>query len=244
MENIVAIIPARYQSSRFPGKPLALIYDKPMIQWVYEKVSGVRNISSVYVATDDERIAECIRKFGGNVIMTSPNHLSGSDRIGECVNTLGLEDMDIVLNIQGDEPLIRESMIHELISTIEDKNVYAGTLKEQITDMEEIENPNIVKVVTDIDSNAIYFSRYPIPYNRNKDKTLIYYRHVGVYAYRVFFLKKFTQLPKSDLEEAESLEQLRIIENCYKIKVKETKDSTIGVDTLEQLKQVEKIMRE
>lgn len=243
MENIFAIIPARYQSSRFPGKPLALILGKPMIQWVYEKVNCVKSVSSVYVATDDKRIAECVRQFGGNAIMTSADHESGTDRIAECVDVLKLKDEDIVLNIQGDEPLIQEGMIHELISTIEDKNVYAGTLKEQIMNREEKENVNIVKVITDIEDNAIYFSRYPIPYKRKEEKTVIYYRHVGVYAYRVFFLRKFSRLPKSHLEESECLEQLRIIENGYRIKVKETKYSSLGVDTVEQLEYVENRMR-
>lgn len=243
MDNIIAIIPARYQSSRFPGKPLAMIVEKPMIQWVYERVNRARNICETYVATDDERILECVQGFGGKAIMTSPEHTSGSDRLAECIDVLKLQEMDIVLNIQGDEPLIQETMIDELIATIKSKDVYMGTLKERISNIEDIENPNIVKVITDVYDNAVYFSRFPIPYNRNGLKDLIYYRHVGLYAYRAFFLKKYTQLPKSDLEIAESLEQLRVLENGYKISVKETRCTSIGVDTVEQLKQVEEIMK-
>ncbi|MCM1230999.1 MAG: 3-deoxy-manno-octulosonate cytidylyltransferase [Ruminococcus flavefaciens] len=242
-ECIVAVIPARYQSSRFPGKPLARINGKPMIQWVYERVSDVQEISQVYVATDDERIMECVQNFKGNAIMTSSKHENGSDRIAECVETLKLNHNDIVLNIQGDEPLIQGTMIQELISTISGSDVYMGTLKERITNEDDIVNPNIVKIITDINDNAVYFSRHPIPYNRNELKSLVYYRHVGVYAYREFFLKKYTQLPKSFLEAAESLEQLRVLENGYTIKVKETGCSSVGVDTVEQLKLVEEMMR-
>lgn len=243
VENkIVVVIPARYQSSRFPGKPLAMINGKPMIQWVYEGVSRVRSISEVYVATDDERIAECVREFHGKAIMTSSAHTSGSDRLAEAAVLLQLQDDDIILNIQGDEPLIQEEMIYDLISTITDKDTHMGTLKERIREEADIQNPNIVKVITDIYDHALYFSRFPIPYNRSGEQYLTYYRHVGVYAYRVHFLKKYTRLPKSYLEAAESLEQLRVLENGYKICVKETKCSSIGVDTMEQLKAVENLM--
>lgn len=243
MNKIVAIIPARYQSSRFPGKPLALINGKPMIQWVYERISDIKKISQTYVATDDARIAECVQQFGGEAIMTSAKHDSGSDRIAECIEILKLNEDDIILNIQGDEPLIQEIMVQELIATMSGQDVYMGTLKERITNEDDIDNPNIVKVITDANDNAIYFSRYPVPYDRSGSKDLVYYRHVGVYAYRVFFLKKFTQLPKSYLEIAESLEQLRVLENGYKIRVLETQCSSIGVDTVEQIKLVEEIMR-
>ncbi len=243
MNKVIAIIPARYQSSRFPGKPLAQINGKPMIQWVYERVSSIQKISQTYVATDDERIAECVQQFAGEAIMTSAKHESGSDRLAECTEILKLNEDDIILNIQGDEPLIQEIMVQELISTISDQDVYMGTLKERITNVDDIENPNIVKVITDVNNNAIYFSRYPVPYDRSGLKDLVYYRHVGVYAYRVFFLKRFTQLPKSYLEITESLEQLRVLENGYKIRVLETQCSSIGVDTVEQIKLVEEIMR-
>jgi len=242
MEKIIAIIPARYQSSRFPGKPLALINGKPMVQWVYERVNGVEDILETYVATDDKRIFDCVNGFQGKVLMTSPTHTSGSGRLAECVDLLGLDEKDIVLNVQGDEPLIQEIMLHELISTIKHQDVPMGTLKERITDIKDIDDPNIVKVVTDIDNNAIYFSRFPIPYDRNGKKEGIYYRHVGIYAYRAYFLKKYVQWPEACLERSERLEQLRVLENGYKISVKETRCSSVGVDTMEQLKRVEEIM--
>lgn len=244
MDKIIAIIPARYNSSRFPGKPLALINKKPMIQWVYERVSANKNIIDVYVATDDKRIFQCVQEFGGKVIMTSTKHFSGTDRIAECIEILDLKDNDVVLNVQGDEPLIEQSMLDELILTIRDKSVLMGTLKEQISDSKDIENPNIVKVITDNDDNAIYFSRFPIPYKRNKEEDLIYYRHVGIYAYRVLFLKEYMNLPKSNLEKAENLEQLRVLEHGYKIRVKETHYDSIGVDIPEDILKVERILGE
>lgn len=243
MEKVIGIIPARYQSSRFPGKPLALINGKPMIQWVYEKTAGTAGIFDTYVATDDERIGRCVRQFGGKAVMTSPAHKSGSQRIAECAKLLNLDDGDIVLNIQGDEPLIQETMIRELLSTIQDNRIPMGTLKERITEEKDIRNPNIVKVITDVHGDALYFSRLPIPYNRDGTKGAVYYRHVGVYAYRVSFLKTYVNLPKSHLEDMEGLEQLKALEYGYKIRVKETVCSSVGVDTEEQLKQAEEIMR-
>ena len=241
MCKIIAIIPARYQSSRFPGKPLALIYGKPMIRWVYERTKQVQDIQDVYVATDDERIKECVEAFGGKCLMTSAAHESGTDRLAECVELLELDDTDVVLNIQGDEPLIKEEMILDLISTM-DENADMGTLKELIVSQEDIENINIVKVVTDLQDNALYFSRYPIPYNRGKIDGINYYRHVGVYAYRAKFLRMFSKLPKSQYETIECLEQLRALENGYKIRVRETSSSSMGVDVPEQIQQVERIL--
>ena len=239
----IAIIPARYQSSRFPGKPLALICGKPMIQWVYERTANVSCLDEVYVATDDERIKECVKSFGGRCLMTASYHESGTDRLAECVEVLGLDDTDIVLNIQGDEPLIEEQMILDLISTMKEQEDM-GTLKELIVSKEDIENTNIVKVVTDIHNNALYFSRYPIPFNRGNIEQVKYYRHVGVYAYRVRFLKEFAKIPKSQYEKIECLEQLRALENGYKIKVKTTSSSSMGVDIPEQIQQVEqKLMK-
>ena len=244
MYKKIAIIPARYQSGRFPGKPLALICGKPMIQWVYERVVKVSCLDEVYVATDDDRIRACVENFGGKCLMTSSRHESGTDRLAECVNLLELQNEDIVLNIQGDEPLIEEQMIIDLLSTMNEKEEM-GTLKEIITSEDDVQNTNIVKVVTDFQDNALYFSRYPIPYNRGNGKDVIYYRHVGVYAYRAGFLKKFTKLPKSNYEKTECLEQLRVLENGYRIKVKLTGSSSMGVDTPEQLQQVEKkLMKE
>lgn len=238
-----ALIPARYQSTRFPGKPLALICGKPMIQWVYESVNAVSELDMVYVATDDKRIYDCVEEFGGKAIMTSDKHQCGTERIAECADLLSLSDEDIVLNIQGDEPLIMEQTIKDLISTMEN-GVLAGTLREKILNPDDVLDPNIVKVISDKNDNAIYFSRYPIPYNRSKTADTDYYRHIGVYAYKVSFLKQYAAMEKTPLEITESLEQLRILENGYKIKVKETTSSSFGVDTPEQIEQAEKLIKE
>ena len=239
--KIYALIPSRYGSSRFPGKPLASICGKPMIQWVCENVSSVKCVDGVYVATDDQRIYDAVIGFGGEALMTSSNHTCGTDRLAECVDILKLADEDIVLNIQGDEPLIKPEMVMDLISTFDDESVYMGTLKKKIEDNEEILNPNVVKVISDIHDNAIYFSRYTIPYERDGIRH-IHYKHVGTYGYKVWFLKKFSSMPKTELEMSESLEQLRVIENGFKIRVKETPWQTVGVDTPEQIKIVENII--
>ena len=238
----VAIIPSRYGSSRFLGKPLALICGKPMIQWVYENVSRASCIDELYVATDDKRIFEVVQGFGGKAIMTSDAHTCGTDRLAECAVILKLEDEDLVLNIQGDEPLIKKEMIDDLFSCFEDHNVYMGTLKKRIDMHEELNNPNIVKVVTDMNEYAICFSRFCLPYERDGIQT-DHYKHVGVYGYKTWFLKIFSKMNKTPLEKAESLEQLRVIENGYRIKVKETVYQTIGVDTPEQISQVEAELR-
>ena len=241
MSKTIAIIPARYQSSRFPGKPLALIRNKPMIQWVYEGVCGVKKLDAVYIATDDERIVDCVRGFGGVAIMTSPKHESGSDRLAECVDILKLDRDDIVLNIQGDEPLINSTIVEELLLTMKDNNSM-GTLKELIIHKEDIENANIVKVITDQNNDAIYFSRSIIPFLRNQSEELKYYRHLGLYAYKAGFLKEFTSWPKSFLEKTEGLEQLRALEHGIKIRVLETKSKTMGVDIPEQIRIIESMM--
>lgn len=240
--KVVAIIPSRYGSSRFPGKPLAKILDKPMIQWVYENVLKSKLVNSVYVATDDQRIYDCVKKFNGEALMTSKNHTCGTDRLAECVNILNLSDDDIVLNIQGDEPLINNEMIQDLYSCFDTNDVYMGTLKKEIDDQKELDNPNVVKVINDINDYAIYFSRYCIPYERDNYKTK-HFKHIGVYGYKVWFLKKYSTMPKTLLEVTESLEQLRVIENGFKIRVKETSFRTIGVDTPEQIKEVEKELK-
>lgn len=234
----IAIIPSRYGSSRFPGKPLALIAGKPMIQWVYENVSKAAFLDAVYVATDDQRIFDCVENFGGKALMTASTHTCGTDRLAECADILKLEDEDIVLNIQGDEPLINPQMVADLYSTFDDASVYMGTLKKLIDEAEELQNPNVVKVITDVNEYAIYFSRYCLPYERDEKKTA-HFKHIGAYGYKTWFLKKYSKMPKTSLEIAESLEQLRVIENGLKIKVKETRYQTIGVDTPEQIKLVE-----
>lgn len=237
-----ALIPSRYGSSRFPGKPLAQIAGKPMIQWVYENVKKVAYLDDVYVATDDQRIYDAVASFGGKALMTSPNHACGTDRLAECADILNMDNEDIVLNIQGDEPLIRPEMVRDLISTFDDKTVYMGTLKKRIEDNEELYNPNVVKVINDINGDAIYFSRFTIPYERDGERRT-HYKHVGTYGYKVWFLKKYSTMPKTELEIAESLEQLRVIENGLKIRVKETVWQTVGVDTPEQIQLVEDLIR-
>jgi len=238
----ISIIPARYASTRFPGKPLATIMGKPMIQHIYERVLLVKGLDAVYVATDDQRIFEVVKGFGGSVLMTSEAHTCGTDRLSECAEKLGLSDEDLILNIQGDEPLIRPEMVEDLISIFDDTSVYMGTLKKKITVESELNNPNIVKVITNLDEEALYFSRYCLPYERNTGFAT-HFKHIGMYGYTKNFLMKYSKMPKTTLEQAESLEQLRVLENGFKIKVKETMYSTIGVDTPEQLKEVEERMK-
>lgn len=197
--KIISIIPARYNSSRFPGKPLAAICGRPMIQYVYETVSGMSAISDVYVATDDERIYSVVLSFGGKAIMTG-KCACGSERVAQACKDI---DCDIVLNIQGDEPMIRPEMIGDLISAFNDPIVNMATLKKLITSQEDINNPNIAKLITDVNNNAIYFSRSSIPYNRDGLDDVRFYKHIGVYGYKKDFLMKFVQLPRSPLECAE-----------------------------------------
>lgn len=229
----VAVIPARYSSSRFPGKPLVDICGKPMIQWVYERVSKVEEIDQVVVATDDERIYEVVQEFGGCVIMTGECSC-GTERVYQTCKEI---DADVVINVQGDEPLIKIEMIQGLIHAFEDETVQMVTLKKRITNEEEINNVNVVKVITDNQENAIYFSRYPIPYVRENQEIEIY-KHIGIYGYRKTFLEKFISLPQGLLERAESLEQLRAIENGYKIKVVTTEFQSVGVDCPEDIEKV------
>lgn len=240
MSKIIAVIPARYQSTRFPGKPLALILGKPMIQWVYDTVNKVPSIDETYVATDDKRIFDTVTSFGGASIMTSDKHKCGSDRISECIDILGVDPDTVVLNIQGDEPLIKENMIEKLINCFSEDCVMA-TLKTKIDDEREVLNPNVVKVITNSRNEAIYFSRSPIPYFRNKTDCNVY-KHIGVYGYKADFLKEYSSHPQTILEKTESLEQLRVLEMGYKIKVAETEYETVGVDTPEQLIEVERLL--
>lgn len=240
--KIIAIIPARYQSSRFPGKPLSLIKGKPMIQWVYERVKIVPQLNNVYVATDDERIYSTVLGFGGNAIMTSSSHTCGTERLGECAEKLNLNAEDIIINVQGDEPLIRREMVEDLLEVFDDPNVYMGTLKKEISVPDELKNPNVVKVVTDVTGNALFFSRFPIPYNRQNSSAVKYFKHIGIYGYTKEFLSRFIQLPKTPAESMESLEQLRVLEHGFVIKVAETRWQTVGVDTPEQIKQVEYLL--
>lgn len=239
MKKIVAIIPARYESTRFPGKPLANICGKPMIQWVYEQVKKTRGIYDVYVATDDIIICENVKKFGGHSIMTSKCSC-GTERTFQACKDI---DCEIVLNIQGDEPLIKPQMIQDLIKAFETPDVLMATLKKCITDRKEIDNPNVVKVITDTLGYAIYFSRFPIPFVREANKEILYYKHIGIYGYRKQFLEKFVSLPNGLLEKAENLEQLRAIENGYKILVNQTEYQSIGVDVPSDIQKVEEEMK-
>jgi 3-deoxy-manno-octulosonate cytidylyltransferase (CMP-KDO synthetase) len=233
---ILGIIPARYSSIRFPGKPLADIAGKPMIQRVYERSAKSRFINKLIVATDDNRIFDCVMKFGGNAILTSKHHKTGTDRICEVISKI---KSDIVVNIQGDEPLISPDNIDSAIKPLlEDRRINVGTLAIRITSGEDINDTNKVKVVLDTDSYAIYFSRSVIPYNRSKKTSVKYYKHIGLYVYRTKFLGIYKRLRPGFCEIAESLEQLRILENGYKIKVVITKKDSISVDTAQDLRKL------
>lgn len=240
--DVVAIIPARYASTRLEGKPLLDIAGKPMILWVYERAGKAKLVNDVIVATDDKRIFDAVKGFKGKVVMTSASHKSGTDRLAEVAANL---KCDMVVNVQGDEPLIEPKMIDDVLrSMMDDANLQMATLKTKITDEEELSNPNVVKVVTDKNDFALYFSRLPIPYVRSKEQesSAFHYKHIGLYAYRKDFLLKFAQMKPTPLEEAEKLEQLRILENGYKIKVVETKYNSIGIDTQEDLERVRNIV--
>lgn len=245
----IGIIPARYASTRFPAKPLAMLGGKPVIQRVYEQVNGL--LDYVAVATDDNRIFDAVRNFGGNVVMTSVNHKSGTDRCREAYTLCG-GDYDVVVNIQGDEPFIHKSQIQSLIKCFNDPATDIATLVKPFLPsdgFEKLENVNSPKVVVDANMNALYFSRSIIPYQRNREKSEwlanhTYYKHIGLYAYRADVLDKITRLPQSSLELAESLEQLRWLENGYKIKVGITNVETIGIDTPDDLAIAEKFLKE
>jgi len=244
--KIFAFIPARYQSTRFPGKPLALIKGKPMIQHVYERALQCHEISDTYVATDHVGILEHVQGFGGKAIMTSQEHLSGTDRICEAALTLGLSKNDIIVNIQGDQPNFNPSMISDLVAPLlEDTSAPMATLKYRLHREEDIQNPNQVKVVTDKQGYALYFSRSPIPFLREGARTgVVYYKHLGVYAYRTDFLVRFTRLKPGILESVEKLEQLRALEYGYKIKVRETRYNSLEVDVPEDIERIEKALEE
>jgi 3-deoxy-manno-octulosonate cytidylyltransferase (CMP-KDO synthetase) len=238
----IAIIPARYASTRFPGKPLVEINGKTMIERVYQQAKMVSELAEVIVATDDERIFNAVKSFGGNVIMTLDSHQSGTDRCAEVIGKLTSE-FDVVINIQGDEPFIKPEQIKELIACFNDTATEIATLKKKIEDLETIHNPNVVKVVCNTNGFALYFSRNPIPFVRNADKNewlakADFYKHIGIYGYKTDVLLKCTQLPVSFLEKTESLEQLRWLENGYKIKVAETTFESIGIDTPEDLEKI------
>ncbi len=237
-DSIIAVIPARYGSTRFPGKALVLIKDKPMIQWVYERTRRSSLVNRVIVATDDERIREAVASFGGEAVMTSGKHPTGTDRIAEVAAHL---DCDIVVNVQGDEPLIQPEMIDEAITPlVRDPSIPMGTLCRRIDDPAEAYDPNVVKAVFDRNGFALYFSRAPIPWNRDlwADKKIFsdlppadgLHKHIGLYVYRRDFLLRYARLPQTALEEMEKLEQLRALEHGHRIKVTVTRHESFGVD--------------
>lgn len=237
--NAIGVIPARFGSTRFPKKVLADLCGKPLIQHVWESAKKAKMLDDLIIATDSEEVMDAVRAFRGKAVFTSRDHATGTDRIAEVVNPI---DVKAVINIQGDEPLVRPEMIDSLTRTILDsKDISIASLMKKIEDPSDIKNPNVVKVVVDKNGFAIYFSRSPIPYPRTEAAKL-YYKHFGIYAYTKDFLYVFTNLPKSYLEKSESLEQLRVLESGYKIKMVETKFDSIGVDTPEDLKRVKEIL--
>lgn len=236
--TILAVIPARYASTRFPGKPLVDVQGKPMIQRVYENVIKSDLFTEVVVATDDERIVKVAESFGAKVVLTSKEHESGTDRCGEVIKQLQNE-FDIVVNIQGDEPMVNPLQLKELVDVFKNPQAQIATLKSIITNEDDIANPNVVKVATSKDGKALYFSRSTIPYNRNST-VVSYFKHIGLYAYTSDTLKKITQLSLGELEKIESLEQLRWLENGYNIYVAESNFKNIGIDTPEDLIELNK----
>ena len=238
--QVVAIIPARYGSSRFPGKPLALIAGKPMIQWVYELAKQVQELEEVFVATDDSRISECIQALGGKSILTSHEHLSGSDRLAEAARIIRLSEDAVVVNIQGDQLIFPPPLISELITVLQaDPEIALSTPIQRFNDLALASNPNVVKTVFDHQHYALYFSRSAIPYHRDNEGTPYFYKHIGIYVYRHKFLQHFVNLPPGAWEMAEKLEQLRALEFGYKIKVVETAFETIEVDTPDDAQKAE-----
>lgn len=240
--RFIGIIPARYASTRFPGKPLALLNGKPMIQHVCEHVASAP-LDQYVVATDDERIFQCVRSFGGEVVMTAPSHPSGTDRCGEAAHILQLHDDDVVVNIQGDEPFISANEISLLTGLFDNPAVHIATLVKPIDDPAIASDPNKVKVVTDHNGKALYFSRLPIPYVRDHNgPTPTYLQHLGIYAYRCKTLRELILLPPSDLEQCEKLEQLRWLENGYSIHTAPCQYNGIGIDTPADLEHVQNLL--
>ena len=245
--NCAAIIPARFASSRFPGKPLAVLAGKPIIEHVYQRVSEV--VSNVYVAVDDNRILECVEKFGGKAIMTSPNHKSGTDRVAEAYKNIG-RHFDVVINVQGDEPFIHKEQIEALIACFDKKDTDIATIVKPFSandGMDALLNPNTPKVAIAKDMRALYFSRSVIPYIRGVEKTgwlssHTFYKHIGIYGFRSDVLAEITKLPQGVLEKAESLEQLRWLENGYSIRVAVNNFDTVGIDTPEDLRRAEQYL--
>lgn len=244
--KFIGIIPARYESTRFPGKPLAPLNNKPMIQWVYENVA--KTLEHVWVATDDDRIFNAVKEFGGNAVKTLPTHQSGTDRCAEAARILAEKiDFDVVINVQGDEPFIQPDQIELLKSCFIDETEIA-TLIKKIDSLEELFNPNRPKVILDNNKNALYFSRSSIPFARGEEEknwlsAITFWAHIGMYAYKSDVLQKITKLKTGKLELAESLEQLRWLENGFKIKTAVTNHQSIGIDTPEDLKNALQLLK-
>lgn len=242
--KFMAIIPARYASTRYPGKPLAILGGKTVIQRVYEQVKSV--LDDVYVATDDDRIYNTVTDFGGKAVMTRADHKSGTDRIEEAAEKIGL-DADVIINVQGDEPFIQPSQIETLMQLFDAPETQIGTLGKPFESIDAVENPNSPKIVTDNRGFALYFSRSVIPYIRGKERDswfgeYPFLKHLGIYAYRREVLAEVTKLPMSSLEKAESLEQLRWLQNGYRIRVGLTDIETVGIDTPEDLTRAEEFL--
>lgn len=240
----VCVIPARYASSRLPGKPLALIANKPMIQWVYEQAVKAEQIDRVIVATDHEKIKETVESFGGEVVLTDADLASGTDRVAVAVENINAE---VIINLQGDEPFVKPDLLNQLVSVFSNSEIYMATPIKKIKSIEDIDNPNAVKVVKDKNNYALLFSRTAIPFLRDFNKSewadkYSYYKHIGIYAYRKGFLNKLTTMPISQLEKAEKLEQLRVLENGYRIYTIETDYDSISIDTQEDLVKVNKML--
>lgn len=236
MREAAGIIPARYGATRFPGKPLAMIAGKPLIQRVYEQARKAKNLQRLIIATDDERIMSAARAFGADVQMTSPDHQSGTERVAEVAEGL---DTPIIINIQGDEPLLQGQMIDDLVGVLQDDSIPMATLASKVTELERIQNQDIVKVVADKNGKALYFSRSPLPF-QSAD---YFNQHIGIYGYQKEFLMQFHALPVSRLEACEKLEQLRALENGYTIKIISTPFQVLSVDTPEDIMAVEKFIQ-
>ena len=236
----LCIIPARYASTRLPGKPLKDICGKPMICRVYERAKLAKSVDEVIVATDDERIFRAVESNNGRAMMTRADHKTGTDRLAEVAEKFS--DVDVIVNVQGDEPLIESRLIDELIAQFDDAELQMATVAVELNDEDEMKNPNNVKVVIDKKNNALYFSRSLIPYPRNIGKSKVF-KHIGIYAYRRNFLLDYAKMPSTPLEESESLEQLRALENGYKIRVIKSNCKFVGVDTEEDLKRVNEIWK-
>ena len=236
LRTTIVVIPARYQSTRLPGKALADIGGRPMIEHVYRRASDARSVAAVIVATDDERIVSAVRAFGGDVRMTSASHRSGTDRLAEVAQTI---DCDLIVNVQGDEPLIEPAMIDEAVAPFAaEPELRMSTLRRRLDNPEDFRNPNVTKVVVDRDGYALYFSRAPIPYQREDSPAAPAWRHVGLYVYRRECLLLLARLPPTVLEQSEALEQLRALEHGIRIKAIETHYDSIGVDTPDDLERV------